>query len=518
VKEQLSQFSISQRLFGESVLGLSQGSVSDLLARPKPWHMLTQKGREPFIRMKIFLDDGNAVHKLVASQYKIAPDKLMRTGGYANGSKSQQLKYSSENQKFRMDGSKQPINIPPTRAGLIPQPYDSKVPVLDPLRMISNNARVNGSFVPSVYEMAALTQDLDTHNITTRIKENLLANNIGQKLFGEAVLGLSQGSVSELLSKPKSWHMLSIKGREPFIRMQLWLNDPQNIEKLQYLKNERRDSKRQRTMENNKEVPFDMSYDEITSKKARFLLTDEQKEALNLAYALDAYPNLITVEFLSKELQLSPRTVSNWFHNQRMRNKQMPPSPPLYPSDLSNSPFDPLHFRILLSQRLLKLRLDKGSRSPEQSPDSGNEAEDHMRALLKANNRQSSSPVEEPVSSANDTNSSLRPFPSPITSLPLRINPHLYPNQSIQPPPAADMSGGSNSRVDVSSPTEQVEPFNLSYSGSHKSPSRSMSPDAFPRESAASPMKIDIEEIEKDSESNQALESLMVGQQPMTSH
>ena len=34
-----------------------QGSVSDLLARPKPWHMLTQKGREPFIRMRIFLDD-----------------------------------------------------------------------------------------------------------------------------------------------------------------------------------------------------------------------------------------------------------------------------------------------------------------------------------------------------------------------------------------------------------------------------------------------------------------------------
>lgn len=87
MKEQLSQFSISQRLFGESVLGLSQGSVSDLLARPKPWHMLTQKGREPFIRMKMFLEDDNAVHKLVASQYKIAPEKLMRTGGYGINSR-----------------------------------------------------------------------------------------------------------------------------------------------------------------------------------------------------------------------------------------------------------------------------------------------------------------------------------------------------------------------------------------------------------------------------------------------
>ena len=32
----------------------------------------------------MFLEDENAVHKLVASQYKIAPDKLMRTGSYAS--------------------------------------------------------------------------------------------------------------------------------------------------------------------------------------------------------------------------------------------------------------------------------------------------------------------------------------------------------------------------------------------------------------------------------------------------
>lgn len=35
---------------------------------------------------------------------------------------------------------------------------------------------------PSVYEMAALTQELDTQTITTKIKEALLANNIGQKV------------------------------------------------------------------------------------------------------------------------------------------------------------------------------------------------------------------------------------------------------------------------------------------------------------------------------------------------
>lgn len=40
---------------------------------------------------------------------------------------------------------------------------------------------------PSVYEMAALTQDLDTQVITTKIKEALLANNIGQKVSGKIV-------------------------------------------------------------------------------------------------------------------------------------------------------------------------------------------------------------------------------------------------------------------------------------------------------------------------------------------
>lgn len=71
------------------------------------------------------------------------------------------------------------------------------------------------------------------------------------------MLGLSQGSVSELLSKPKPWHMLSIKGREPFIRMQLWLSDPLNIERLQLLKNERREANKRRRGMSHTTSPLD---------------------------------------------------------------------------------------------------------------------------------------------------------------------------------------------------------------------------------------------------------------------
>ena len=79
-----------------------------------------------------------------------------------------------------------------------------------------------------------MTSEIETLSLTARVKDVLQFHNLGQKLFGEAVLGLSQGSVSELLSKPKPWHMLSIKGREPFIKMHLWLSDAQNVEQLKF--------------------------------------------------------------------------------------------------------------------------------------------------------------------------------------------------------------------------------------------------------------------------------------------
>ena len=244
VKDQLSQYSISQRLFGESVLGLSQGSVSDLLARPKPWHMLTQKGREPFIRMKMFLEDDGAVHKLVASQYKIAPEKLMRTTGFVAGptgppinshaANLNALKHASraaaglENLSMAgktsldsrqtvsphsFDGGRSAGSTPdlvsqnlstslaafaglpsPALSGLFRAAHPVHLKSLNEVSQSGHNrnkssvagltssSRGSSYPQPSVYEMAALTTDLDTQIITTKIKETLLAHNIGQKV------------------------------------------------------------------------------------------------------------------------------------------------------------------------------------------------------------------------------------------------------------------------------------------------------------------------------------------------
>lgn len=411
IKEALSQYSISQRLFGESIVGLSQGSVSDLLARPKPWHMLTQKGREPFIRMQMFLDDDNAVHKLVANQYKIAPEKLMRTGNYSGTNVIPQAMITKPNpassmQKIMNDMHKmQASSMAAAVAGYLP----ANTPVPRHINPMMNGVNLTATkpafqvkeelspsplrpHIPStphmphsVYEMAALTQDLDTQVITTKIKEALLANNIGQKIFGEAVLGLSQGSVSELLSKPKPWHMLSIKGREPFIRMHLWLSDVNNIERIQNLKQERREAtKRSRSLDTNQDNQSDTSSTDTNdfyttspgpvsvssngtpaSKKQRVLFSPEQKEALKIAFSLDPYPNVGTIEFLANELELSTRTVTNWFHNHRMRSKQqvLHGGQPIeaVPSreNTTNPPLDPLQFRLLLNHKILEMQKER---------------------------------------------------------------------------------------------------------------------------------------------------------------
>lgn len=60
---------------------------------------------------------------------------------------------------------------------------------------------------------------------------------------------------------------------------------------------------------------------------AQVLFSEEQKEALKLAFALDPYPNVAAIEFLARELALSSRTITNWFHNHRMRLKQQTSSP-----------------------------------------------------------------------------------------------------------------------------------------------------------------------------------------------
>lgn len=88
---------------------------------------------------------------------------------------------------------------------------------------------VNISYLLSFY---AVQVALDTADVAQHVREILSSNNIGQRLFARHVLGLSQGTVSELLSKPKHWDKLTEKGRDSYRRMHQWIRDGGNVAAL----------------------------------------------------------------------------------------------------------------------------------------------------------------------------------------------------------------------------------------------------------------------------------------------
>ncbi|CAH8839457.1 unnamed protein product [Trichobilharzia szidati] len=83
-----------------------------------------------------------------------------------------------------------------------------------------------------VMELATSIQDMDTTAMCSKIKELLQRHSIPQRLFGDVVLGMCQASVSDILSKTRPWSQLSNKARIPYVRLHLWLQEPDHLEIL----------------------------------------------------------------------------------------------------------------------------------------------------------------------------------------------------------------------------------------------------------------------------------------------
>ncbi|XP_053529672.1 cut-like homeobox 1b isoform X2 [Ictalurus punctatus] len=325
VKEKLAKSGVCQRLFGEKVLGLSQGSVSDMLSRPKPWSKLTQKGREPFIRMQLWLNGELGQNSV--TQPGQTQEGTPKTSGSCSPAPESPLSSAEESVKSGGDplGSAQAPVPEPSPSG---EPVEGSQPGT-PLPL--TNLTPSGL---SIQEMVAMSPELDTYAITKKVKEVLTDNNLGQRLFGETILGLTQGSVSDLLARPKPWHKLSLKGREPFVRMQLWLSDPRNVDKLMDMKRMEKKAymkRRHSSVSDAQQVDSALTGSEYgpgTSpqhhpqqhlKKPRVVLAPEEKEALKRAYQQKPYPSPKTIEELATQLNLKTSTVINWFHNYRSR-------------------------------------------------------------------------------------------------------------------------------------------------------------------------------------------------------
>jgi hypothetical protein len=113
-------------------------------------------------------------------------------------------------------------------------------------------------------------EPLNTSDIAQRVRDLLSLHNIGQRIFAKYVLGLSQGTVSELLSKPKHWDKLTEKGRESYRKMHTWSQSDESINALKAI-SPRKGNKDNYFYQNGKE-------DSATEERIVQILNEAQKQ------------------------------------------------------------------------------------------------------------------------------------------------------------------------------------------------------------------------------------------------
>ncbi|KAL3082770.1 hypothetical protein niasHS_010572 [Heterodera schachtii] len=267
IKERLIDGQISQHQFGKTVLGLSQGSVSDLLARPKPWNSLTNKGREPFIRMKMFLEDKKAIKMEMNSESdgEAATDadgtepsgetETKMDGGETRTDENLELEEQTEG-----IGKTEVVEKEEDEQSRGDEETDGRGEVIGDQHVPKESSESSGpmaregrggnraerlkNITPNVPQGKVKTHQLqqqqscetadevDTADVARRIKAVLANNGISQRAFGEHILKMTSGCVSDLLTKPKPWVMLSYKGRESYSKMIAFLDAPDSVGRL----------------------------------------------------------------------------------------------------------------------------------------------------------------------------------------------------------------------------------------------------------------------------------------------
>uniref|UniRef100_A0A915BT53 DNA-binding protein SATB n=1 Tax=Parascaris univalens TaxID=6257 RepID=A0A915BT53_PARUN len=295
IKEYLCANSISQRQFGEHVLGLSQGSVSDLLARPKPWSMLTQKGREPFIRMRLFLNEAatftpdktDICNEETISEVQLRCSETLSTSLSCHESESESKQAAVE--------------------GL--------------LRM----------------KHSAFEEELDEDAFEKKAEERGNDDRQGgglRKAFDDTSGTISNGANGSL-SNSKLWESSSPHS-ESYTKTNSWLKDLKGLDQIQ------KSTSTNSVADAVQSVLAAVAAAPISSKSSshkrrslsntqtgigppkkaqRTVITEQQKEALKFVFEHEQHPSQRTVEQLSEKLSLTQRTVSNWFHNYRTRHK-----------------------------------------------------------------------------------------------------------------------------------------------------------------------------------------------------
>jgi hypothetical protein len=119
-------------------------------------------------------------------------------------------------------------------------------------------------------DISLSNEPLNTNDVSQKVRDLLNVHNIGQRIFAKYILGLSQGTVSELLSKPKHWDKLTEKGRESYRKMYTWSCSDKSINALKAV-SPRKGNKEAYFYQNGKE-------DSATEERIVQILNEAQKQ------------------------------------------------------------------------------------------------------------------------------------------------------------------------------------------------------------------------------------------------
>ncbi|CAF5180014.1 unnamed protein product, partial [Rotaria magnacalcarata] len=133
---------------------------------------------------------------------------------------------------------------------------------------------------------ASLLEPLDTTYVANVVRKLLAQHNIGQRIFARYILSLSQGTVSELLSKPKCWSKLTEKGKESYRKMWCWANSEESILTLKSISP--RKGMNNRSKDNPYPAMSTKHTDPATHQKIVQILADAQKQQIAAAVAAAA--------------------------------------------------------------------------------------------------------------------------------------------------------------------------------------------------------------------------------------
>ncbi|CAL2048007.1 unnamed protein product [Caenorhabditis brenneri] len=188
---------------------------------------------------------------------------------------------------------------------------------------MSSNAKVDQKVLAisqkplsqEIEDMLNIKRDhIDTKELSKTILAELSSLKIPQEVFAARLVNRTQGTLSDLLTRPKPWNVLNA-GRKTYIRMYNWMMLPKKT-KLAILYEEPVGKIKSILKRKNTSAEV-----EPTSKKPRLVFTEIQKNALNEIFKETSNPTREMKEFIASHLKLDISTVDNFFTNTRRRSR-----------------------------------------------------------------------------------------------------------------------------------------------------------------------------------------------------